>query len=93
MDAIREVGPGMHYLGCEHTKRNFETAFYASTIADYNSFEQWESEGALTAEQRANRVWKDMLAAYEAPEIDPGVDEALVEFMEKRKSSFPDSNV
>lgn len=93
MDAIREVGPGMHYLGCEHTKRNFETAFYSSTIADYNSFEQWESEGSLTAEQRANKIWKDMLASYEAPAIDPGVDEALQEFIEKRKSSFPDSNV
>ncbi len=93
MDAIREVGPGMHYLGCGHTQRNFESAFYSSNVADYNSFEQWESEGSLTAEQRANKIYKDMLASYEAPPIDPAVDEALLEFIAKRKESFPDSNV
>ena len=44
MDAIREVGPGSHFLGAQHTLANFETAFYRSTIADNNSFEQWEQE-------------------------------------------------
>ena len=49
--------------------------------------------GSLDAAQRANPIWKRMLAEYEAPAIDPGVDEALVEFMAQRKASFPDSNV
>ena len=93
MDAVREVGPGNHYLGCAHTRRHFEEAFYSSRIADYNSFEQWESEGSLDAAQRANRIYKEMLASYEAPEIDPGVDEALCEFIAKRKADFPDSNI
>lgn len=93
MDAMREVGPGMHYLGCEHTKRNFETAFYGSTIANYDSFEQWEAEGALDTAQRANVRYKQMLESYEAPAIDPGADEALREFVAKRKGSFADSNV
>ena len=91
MDAIREVGPGKHYLGCAHTLANFETAFYRSTIADNNSVEQWEAEGSLDAAQRANKIWKQMLADYEAPAIDPGIDEALKEFVTKKKASFPDS--
>ena len=45
LDAIREVGPGSHFLGCAHTQANFETAFYQSTIADYSSYEQWSLEG------------------------------------------------
>src|SRR4029077_20864590 len=45
MDAIREVGPGNHFLGCAHTQANFETAFYQSLIADYSSYEQWSEEG------------------------------------------------
>ena len=49
MDAIREVGPGSHYLGCSHTQANFQTAFYRSSIADNNSFEQWQAEGEKTA--------------------------------------------
>src|SRR5690606_11014772 len=40
LDAIREVGPGSHYLGCAHTQANFETAFFRSGVADNNSFEQ-----------------------------------------------------
>jgi trimethylamine--corrinoid protein Co-methyltransferase len=91
MSAIREVGPGAHYLGCAHTLANFETAFYRSTIADNNSVEQWEAEGALDAAERANKLWKKMLAEYEAPPLDPAIDEALKEFMAKKKAAMPDA--
>ena len=93
LDAIREVGPGKHFLGCAHTQANFETAFYRSPIADNNSFEQWESEGGKDLAQRANAQWKKMLAEYEAPPIDPAVDEALKDYIARRKAAFPDSNV
>ncbi len=59
---VREVGPGAHYLGCAHTQANFETAFYRSTIADNNSFEQWEDEGSRDAYQRANQLYTRLLA-------------------------------
>jgi len=93
MDAIRENPPGQHYLGSAHTLANFETAFYRSEIADNNSYEQWLEEGELDARARANRVWRRMLAEYEAPPIDPGVDEALLEFVARRKASMPDALV
>jgi trimethylamine--corrinoid protein Co-methyltransferase len=93
LDAIREVGPGSHYLGCAHTQANFESAFYRSAIADNNSFEQWEAEGSLDATQRANRIWKRKLQEYEAPAIDEGLDQALNEFIDRRKAAVPDSNV
>ena len=92
LDAIREVGPGSHFLGCAHTQANFQTAFYRSGIADNNSFEQWESEGSLDAAQRANKIWKRMLDEYEAPPLDPAIDEALLAYLEQRKSSMPDAN-
>jgi trimethylamine--corrinoid protein Co-methyltransferase len=93
LDAIRENGPGQHFLGTAHTLANFESAFYRSEIADNNSFEQWLEDGGLDAAQRANKVWKRMLASYEAPPIDPGIDEALQEFIARRKASMPDSDV
>ena len=83
--------PGFHFLGCAHTQANFESAFYRSSIADNNSVEQWEAEGSLDAPRRANAVWKRMLAEYEAPPIDPGTDEALRDFIERRKASMPDA--
>lgn len=91
LSAIREVGPGSHYLGCAHTQANFETAFYRSTIADNNSFEQWLAEGEKRADERANALWKSWLADYEAPPLDPAIDEALNEFMAKKKASMPDA--
>lgn len=93
LDAIREVGPGNHFLGCAHTQANFKTAFYRSPLADNNSFEQWDSEGGKTQEERANAHWKKMLSEYKAPELDPEIDQALLDFMAERKASFPDSNI
>ena len=91
LDAFRQVGPGGHFLGCEHTQANFESAFYRSFVADNNSVEQWEAEGKLDAAQRANKLWKKMLEEYEAPPIDPGIDEALRDFIERKKASMPDA--
>ena len=91
MDAIHEVGPGGHFLGCDHTQRNFEQAFYISGIADNNSVEQWEIDGSLDATARANGLWKQMLADYMAPELDPAIDEALGEFITNKKAAVPDS--
>ena len=93
MDAIREVGPGKHFLGCAHTQANFETAFYRSPLADNNSAEQWEAEGSQDMVARANTQWKKMLAEYVPPPIDPGVDEALRDYIARRNASFPDSNI
>ena len=59
-------GPGQHFLGCAHTQANFETAFYRSTVADNNSFEQWQAEGALDTASRTNVIWKKTLADYQA---------------------------
>ena len=93
VEAIVENGPGQHFLGTAHTLANFETAFYRSETADNNSFEQWQEDGGLDAAQRANAIWKRMLREYEAPPLDPGIDEALGEFVAKRKASMPDSEV
>ena len=91
MEAIREVGPGGHYLGCAHTQRNFKTAFYTSQIADNNSFEQWEAEGGKDANQRATEAAKRLLSQYEPPPLDPAIDEALQEFIAKRKAELPNA--
>jgi trimethylamine--corrinoid protein Co-methyltransferase len=93
LDAILQNGPGQHFLGTAHTLANFETAFYRSEVADNNSYEQWQEDGSLDAAQRANAIWKRMLREYEAPPIDPAIDEALLEFIAKRKASMPDSEV
>jgi len=93
LDAIIANGPGQHFLGSAHTLANFETAFWRSQVADANSFEQWDLEGSRDAAQRANALWKKTLADYQPPPIDDAVDQELREWIERRKASFPDSNV
>ena len=90
LDAIREVGPGQHFLGTAHTLANFETAFARSDVANNDSFEQWAEDGSLDAPQRANGIWKQMLADYEAPPLDEAADEAMLDFIARRKEVIPD---
>ena len=84
---------GNHFLGHAHTLENFESAFYQSSIADNNSFERWSDDGSLDAAQRANVVWKRMLADYEAPPIDDAIDEELRDYITRRKAEEPDALV
>lgn len=92
MEAFHQVGPGGHFLGCGHTQANFETAFYRSYVADNNSVEQWMAEGSKDALTRANAVWKKWLADYQAPAIDPGIEEALNAYVAAKKASMPDAS-
>jgi len=91
MSAFQENDPGQHFLGTAHTLANFETAFYRSDTADNNSYEQWVEDGSQDAAMRANRLWKERLASYEAPALDDAIDEELQEYIAKRKAELPDT--
>jgi trimethylamine--corrinoid protein Co-methyltransferase len=93
MKPILTTGPGQHYLGTEHTLANFETAFWRPETSDSNSFEQWEAEGGKDAVTRAHERWHQMLTDYEPPPLDDAIDHQLRTWVEKRKDSFPDSDV
>jgi trimethylamine--corrinoid protein Co-methyltransferase len=91
MGAMREVGPGGHFLGCDHTRENFKTAFWRTQVLDYRPFETWAEAGGLDSMQLANARVHRMLAEYVPPGIDPGVEEALGEYVAQRKASEPDA--
>ncbi len=90
VDAFAEVGPGNHFFGCAHTMANYQTAFWDTELADNEPFEKWEAAGAPDSAIRANRRWKQVLADFEAPLLDAGVDEALREFIALRKAAMAD---
>ncbi|OAN97829.1 trimethylamine methyltransferase family protein [Sulfitobacter geojensis] len=91
MGAIREVGPGGHYLGCEHTQNNFKSAFWKSDLLDYKPYETWEDEGARDTQALATLRVEKMLADYQAPALDPAIREKLDAFVAQKKSAEPDS--
>ncbi len=91
MEAFREVGPGNHFFGCNHTMKNYQTAFWDSDMADNEPFEKWLDEGSTDAAGRANTLWKQRLEDYQKPPLDVAIDEALCEFIAKRKASMEDA--
>ncbi|MEM8754256.1 MAG: trimethylamine methyltransferase family protein [Pseudomonadota bacterium] len=91
LDAIREVGPGGHYLGCAHTQAHFKTAFWRSEALDYKPFETWAEEGGRDSQSLAAARVDKLMRDYQAPPLDPAIDEALSAFMAERKASEPDA--
>ncbi|MEA2632710.1 MAG: trimethylamine---corrinoid protein Co-methyltransferase [Chloroflexota bacterium] len=84
-DAIADVGPGGHFFGTAHTLERYETAFYRPLVSDWRNFETWESDGARTATERANAIWKRLLTEAVPPPLDDGIVEALDAFVARRK--------
>ena len=91
LQAIREVGPGGHYLGSAHTQAHFQSAFFMPELLDNNSYEQWLADGSKDATTRALETARRMLDAYEPPPLDPAIDEALQAFIRAREAVLPDS--
>jgi trimethylamine--corrinoid protein Co-methyltransferase len=91
MAAIREVGPGGHFLGTQHTLDHFEKAFFAPKLMDFSSFEQWSAEGENDMDARGRAKARALLAGYEPPPLDPAVAEALTDFVARRERELPDS--
>jgi len=91
MDALREIGPGGHYLGCAHTQANFKSAFWRTEVLDYKPFETWAEEGGADSVQLAAKRVRRLLESYVQPELDPAIDEALRAFVERRKAEEPDA--
>jgi trimethylamine--corrinoid protein Co-methyltransferase len=84
LDAMAEVGPGGHFFGAKHTLERYSTAFYAPLISDWRNFQQWQAAGSPQAFQKANAVWKQALAEYEPPPLDPAIAEEIDAFVERR---------
>lgn len=88
MDSLREVEPGGHHLGTQHTMRNFTTAFYRSEIFDYKDIDQWIEEGSRPAVKIAAEKVKELLSSYQAPELDGELDQQLQDFIKMRKEEI-----
>jgi len=91
MGALEEVGPGGHFLGCEHTQNNFKTAFWRSDLFDYKPFETWADEGERDTMALASARVEKLLADYQQPMLDPAIDEALRAYVRTKKDSMPDA--
>ena len=93
LDAIREVGPGGHYLGCAHTQAHYETAFWRSDVLDYRPYETWAEDSGKDTQALASERVSKLLSSYQEPPMDLAIREALMDYVAKRKASMPDAFV
>lgn len=89
LDAVRDIGPGGHYLGHPHTQANFQRAFFMPEMFDNNSVEQWIADGSVEITERALARARALLDAYEEPKLDEAVDEALRDYIARREREIP----
>ncbi len=89
LKAVGDVGPGGHYLGHPHTLENFQKAFFMPELFDNNSIEQWQADGSTEITERALTRVRDLLNEYEEPKLDPGTDEALRDYIDRREREIP----
>jgi trimethylamine---corrinoid protein Co-methyltransferase len=84
IDAMLDVGPGGHFFGTAHTQARYRTAFHKPMLSDWRNWETWVEAGSPTTYDKANKTYKEMLAAYEPPKVDPARTEELAEFVARR---------
>lgn len=88
MDALREVEPGGHFFATEHTMARYDQAFYEPMLSDWSNHGAWEEAGAKDATQRATEIWKQLLADYSEPPMDPGICEELDDYVARRRAEI-----
>ena len=86
VEAIAEVGPASHFFAAAQTMERYETEHYSPMLSDWRNFESWRDAGSITATQRANKIWKQLLVDYKEPKLSPEVEEELSSYVEKRVS-------
>jgi len=85
LDMMAEVGPGGHHFGTLHTQARYSTEFYAPFLSDRQNYDTWQTKGGEDAATRANKIWKQVLQAYEAPPIDETIRAELADFVARRE--------
>lgn len=91
-DAYEEVGPGGHFLGCEHTLERFRTCFYEPLLSSRDNLDRWTRKGRPDTALRASAVVADALDKFEAPDLDESVREELLSYCERRRREIAESD-
>jgi trimethylamine--corrinoid protein Co-methyltransferase len=83
VEVIDQVGPGGEYLTNRHTFQYFRSELYAPMMEERRNFDAWTAKGSLSMTQQANARYKELLAGFKAPDMDPGIQKDLDRYMAK----------
>jgi trimethylamine--corrinoid protein Co-methyltransferase len=78
-----------HFLeNCANYTLEAALPAYVPLLSDRKSYDTWLADGGQDATQRANVIWKRLLAQYEPPPLDPGIKEALQLYVARREQEL-----
>lgn len=88
MDQIKRAGIGGSYLAFPETFSRFRKEIFIPNLASRSGYDHWASSGKKEIRQKAAEYKEKRLAAYEKPVMDPGLEEALIRFVKRRKTEI-----
>ena len=89
-ETVKEIGPGGHFLGCEHTRKSNLFLFPSQNNV---TFEQWEAEGRKDSVAVGNELARARLGKYHMPPMDAALDESLLDFIARREAAIPPASL
>jgi trimethylamine--corrinoid protein Co-methyltransferase len=91
LSAFEEVGPGGHFLGCEHTLARFRTCFYEPLLSSRDNFDRWSRKGRPDTARRALAIARQALDDFEPPPLDAEIVDELHTYTERRVREIEES--
>ncbi len=70
---------------CNTRRDRYQTAFYAPFVSDWRNYEAWVADGSQWTPERAHRIYKQILAEFEATRDERRPPEELERFVARRK--------
>ncbi|MGE5460111.1 MAG: trimethylamine methyltransferase family protein [Solirubrobacterales bacterium] len=88
-DAIREAGPGGHFLASPHTLRHMRDRWTAHLFGA-ETWEEWEAAGRPSARERAHERVKQILAEHQPEPLPDDVAAELDRLVERHRRTLAD---
>jgi trimethylamine--corrinoid protein Co-methyltransferase len=83
---IKEVGIGGEYLTHARTFERCRTEFFIPDLMNRQNYEKWNMSGKKKLDEVATDRVSKRLAAYEKPNINPGIEQELTRYIAKKKN-------
>jgi trimethylamine:corrinoid methyltransferase-like protein len=84
VETIKSIGAGGHYLLHPTTFSQFRS-LSQPRLVNRRDYQKWWANGAKSIDQSAAEALADRMAAYSKPPIDQGLEQALTEYVNRRK--------
>lgn len=86
-DAVAEVEPGGHFFATTQTMDRYRNAFYDPLVADLDNFGTWQENGSIPSEDRATKIWQQVLADYQPPANSGDIAERIDPYIANHKAA------